>query len=116
VVNAAAALAARFSSGARWQKQNAEWVFGTDMAGLRAETRRYSLRDVADRIECPTLVLAGEDDHLIPVAQAYEFADSVGGDATLRVFTDEEGAAEHCQLGNLSLAHGVVYDWLDDAL
>jgi hypothetical protein len=36
--------------------------------------------------------------------------------ATLRVFTEEEGAADHCQLGNLSLAHGVVYDWLDDAL
>jgi pimeloyl-ACP methyl ester carboxylesterase len=116
VVNATAELAARFSPGARWQKQNAEWVFGTDMAGLRAETKRYSLRGVAGRIDCPTLVLAGEDDHLIPVAQAYEFADSVGGDATLRVFTEEEGAADHCQLGNLSLAHGVVYDWLDDAL
>ncbi|WP_177232554.1 hypothetical protein [Halogeometricum rufum] len=35
---------------------------------------------------------------------------------TLRVFTEEEGAADHCQLGNPSLAHGVVYDWLDDAL
>jgi len=32
------------------------------------------------------------------------------------VFTEGEGAADHCQLGNLSLAHGVVYDWLDDAL
>ncbi|SFR44053.1 alpha/beta hydrolase family protein [Halogeometricum limi] len=116
VVNAAAALAARMSPGARWQRQNSEWVFGTDMAGLRDVLKRYSLRDVAHRITCPTLALAGADDHLIPLSLAYEFVDAVAGETTLRVFTEEEGAAEHCQLGNLSLAHGVVYDWMDETL
>ena len=32
---------------------------------------------------------------------------------TLRVFRTEEGAGEHCQVGNLRLATSVIYDWLD---
>ncbi|SIR26073.1 Pimeloyl-ACP methyl ester carboxylesterase [Haladaptatus litoreus] len=114
VVNALAELGARFDPGARWQLQNSSWVFGTDAASLRRTLREYSLRDVADRITCPTLALAGEDDHLIPLPLVYEFVDAVSGPTTLRVFTAEEGAGEHCQLGNLSLAHGEIYDWLDE--
>ncbi|MFC4358500.1 alpha/beta hydrolase family protein [Halobium salinum] len=116
VVNAVASLRARLDPGARWQLRNSEWVFGVDAAGLSATLKEYSLVDVADRIECPTLVLAGEDDHLMPLPLAYELVDRLGGEAELRVFTREEGAADHCQVGNLSLAHGVVYDWLDETL
>lgn len=35
---------------------------------------------------------------------------------TLRVFTEEEGAGEHCQMGNLRLATSVIYDWFDETL
>ncbi|WP_101294538.1 alpha/beta hydrolase family protein [Halegenticoccus soli] len=115
-VNALASLGARFDPGARWRLENSRWVFGTDAAGLRETLREYSLRGVADRIACPTLALAGEDDHLIPLPLVYEFADAVAGPTTVRVFTAEEGAGEHCQLGNLSLAHGAIYDWLDEVL
>ncbi|WP_435154850.1 alpha/beta hydrolase family protein [Haladaptatus sp. DFWS20] len=116
LVNALASLGARFDTGAHWQLENSSWVFGTDAAILRRTLRDYSLRDVADRITCPTLALAGEDDHLIPLPLVYEFVDAVSGPTTLRVFDAEEGAGEHCQLGNLSLAHGEIYDWLDDSL
>ncbi|WP_117594845.1 alpha/beta hydrolase family protein [Haloprofundus halophilus] len=116
LVNAMASLGARFDAGSRWRMENSRWVFGTDAANLRRTLREYSLRDVADRITCPTLALAGEDDHLIPLSLVYEFADAVAGPTTTRVFTTEEGAGEHCQVGNLSLAHGELYDWLDETL
>lgn len=61
-------------------------------------------------------MLAGEDDHIMPLELAWEFADLVSGPTTLRVFRTGEGAAEHCQVGNLSLLAGVVYDWLDETL
>jgi pimeloyl-ACP methyl ester carboxylesterase len=117
IVNAMAALGARLDVEARSQLETGQWVFGADTAAdLQRELYRYSLDDVADRIECPTLVLAGEDDHLVPLGMAGEFVNSVSGPVTLRVFTTEEGAAEHCQVGNLRLATGVIYDWLDETL
>ena len=62
------------------------------------------------------LVLAGEDDHFVPLGMAREFVDALGGPTTLRVFTTDEGAGEHCQVGNLRLATNVIYDWLDGTL
>jgi pimeloyl-ACP methyl ester carboxylesterase len=117
VVNGAAALGERTSVEARWLMSNSRWVFGVETAAeLQRTLREYSLTDVARRIECPTLVLAGEDDHFVPLSLASEFADLVSGPTTLRVFTTEEGAGEHCQVGNLSLAAGEIYDWLDATL
>ncbi|MDL5363721.1 S9 family peptidase [Halalkalicoccus sp. NIPERK01] len=115
-VNALAALGARFDVTARWQLNNSLWTFGApSAAALSATIEEYSLRGVAGRIDCPTLVLAGEDDHLVALPLAYEFVDALP-DPTLRVFGPEEGAAEHCQLGNLSLAAATIYDWLDETL
>ena len=117
LVNGFAALGARFSVESRWLMENSKWVFDVDSAAELARTLpAYSLSDVAGRIDCPTLILAGEDDHFVPLEMAREFQELVGGPTTLRVFTSEEGAGEHCQVGNLSLATGVIYDWLDETL
>lgn len=115
VVNGLAALGSRFSVESRWLLNNSRWVFGVDSAAaFQRVLREYSLSGVAADIECPTLVLAGEDDHFVPVELAREFVDELECPTTLRVFRTEEGAAEHCQVGNLSLATGVIYDWLDE--
>jgi fermentation-respiration switch protein FrsA (DUF1100 family) len=76
----------------------------------------YSLSGDAHGIDCPTLVIAGEDDHFVPVEQAHAFADETGEPATLEVFETETGAVDYCQSGNLALATGVIYDWLDGNL
>lgn len=94
---------------------NGRWVFGIEGAAEYLRTiQEYSLAGVASDIDCPTLVLAGEDDHFVPVDLAREFAEEIGEPATLRIFETGSGAAEHCQSGNLSLACNVIYDWLDD--
>jgi fermentation-respiration switch protein FrsA (DUF1100 family) len=96
---------------------NSRWVFGVDSAAeLQRTLREYSLVGVADDVTCPTLVLAGEDDHFVPVELADEFVELVGESATRRVFRTEEGAGEHCQMGNLTLATDTIYDWLDETL
>jgi dienelactone hydrolase len=117
LVNGLAALGGRFSVDARWMLGNARWVFDVDTAAdLQRTLRRYSLADDAGRIACPMLVLAGEDDHFVPLGLAQEFVDALTAPTTLRVFTTDEGAGEHCQVGNLRLATGVIYDWLDETL
>jgi pimeloyl-ACP methyl ester carboxylesterase len=117
VINGLARLGARFSIEQRWLLENYKWVFDVDTATEMTDSlQEYSLSGDAHRIDCPTLVMAGEDDHFVPVEQAHEFADEIGEQATLEVFETETGAAEHCQSGNLSLATGVIYDWLDENL
>lgn len=117
VLDAVASLGTRFSAETRWLMNNGKWVFGVESARDYMTTlREYSLTGLAGDIGCPTLVLAGEDDHFVPVGLAREFTDEIGEAATLRVFETESGAAEHCQMGNLALATGTIYDWLDDIL
>jgi pimeloyl-ACP methyl ester carboxylesterase len=117
VVNALAVVGSRASVDGAWFMSNGKWVFGADSAAaLQRELRRYDLTEDAHRIECPTLVLAGEDDHFVPLGMAREFADLASGPTTVRVFRTEEGAGEHCQVGNLRLATGTIYDWLDETL
>lgn len=117
VVNALAGLGTRASVESRWLMENSRWVFGVDSAAaLQRTLREYSLSGVAGRIAPPTLVLAGEDDHFVPLGLAQEFVDELTCPTTLRVFRTEEGAGEHCQVGNLRLASSVIYDWLDVTL
>jgi pimeloyl-ACP methyl ester carboxylesterase len=117
VVDGLAAIGERFDVGARTQMATGRWVFGVGSAAeLQRAMREYSLTDLAHRVECPTLVLAGENDHFVPLGMAETFANAIAGPTTLRVFTTEEGAGEHCQMGNVRLAAGEIYDWLDDTL
>ena len=81
---------------------------------LLREIRCYSLADTAGQIQQPTLILHGERDHFIPREQVDMFYDALQSPKTLRVFTVEEGAEEHCQLGNM--LHQVLFDWLDATL
>ena len=110
-------LAMRFNSELRWSIKNAKWVFGTsNPVEMIREIQRYSLKDIAGLIEQPTLILHGTGDHLFPLEQADLLYAALNAPKTLRVFTEEEGAEEHCQIGNMTLLHQVLFDWLDKTL
>lgn len=116
-VQAVLRLAARFNTELRWQIENGIWVFGVEnVFELMREMRRYTLADAAGLIHQPTLILHGEKDHFIPREQVDMFYAALKASKTLRVFTEEEGAEEHSQLGNLALLHQVLFDWLDEML
>jgi pimeloyl-ACP methyl ester carboxylesterase len=67
-------------------------------------------------VEQDVLILTGRDDHFIPFkmhemqVRALTHARSV----TSRVFTREEQAQNHCQIGNTGLALKVMTDWIDE--
>jgi pimeloyl-ACP methyl ester carboxylesterase len=62
---------------------------GTDgfLAGLEA-VLGYAFRDRLPEIEVPVLIVWGRNDILVPVADAYEFARLIGGNAHAVVFED----------------------------
>lgn len=69
---------------------------------------------IMERVECPVLVFHGENDRQCPLWTAertYEHATGAS-QRELRVFTLEEGGAEHCQGDVFSMATDFIHDWL----
>lgn len=77
----------------------------------------WNLNGVAERIECPFLILHGEHDALVPTEDAQRMYDQAGSsNKELKVFTEAEGGAAHCQNDNRILAHDYIGDWLSGLL
>ena len=66
-------------------------------------------------IQCPTLCLAGEGEAKITldIARA-TIARLSHPQSRLRIFTHAERGEAHCQVNNLALPNGVIFDWLDE--
>ncbi|GAA1864192.1 alpha/beta fold hydrolase [Pseudonocardia ailaonensis] len=77
----------------------------------------FRLSGVVENLRCPYLVAHGEDDQQVPVADAERLHAAAGSvDKTLRVFTAEEGGAQHCHMDNLQIAVPEIFGWLADRL
>lgn len=68
----------------------------------------------SERVTQPVLLLCGEHDAFQPPALTVKQAEALisARSVHVRVFTKEEHADNHCQMGNLPLACGVVTAWL----
>jgi len=70
----------------------------------------------SNKITQHVLILTGKEDHMIPLkthhlqVKALTNANSV----TARIFTKEEQAQNHCQVGNLTLALNMMDNWIQD--
>lgn len=106
----------RTTPGVRWGVQNAQWTMGAkDAADLLQVFSRYNLKDVSSKIRADVLILAGEKDHFFPVSQVERFKKALTNakSVTARVFTEEEGGHEHCQLGAMHLFHATLFEWIE---
>ena len=90
------------------------WVFGAkDLDHAVEMAQRFNLAGVAGRIECPFLVLHGENDRIVPLDSARKLYDAVGSkNKTLKVFTATDGSAEHVQVDNRQVGVDYIADWL----
>jgi dienelactone hydrolase len=90
------------------------WVVGAPDNDTAIEwSKKYTLEGVADKVECPILILHGENDRIVPVADAKKLYERVGSkNKQLKIFTAEEGGAEHCQVDNRQLGVDYIGDWL----
>jgi len=112
LVKAKAAL----SPGFAWGVSNGMWVMNTKSAmGTLDAFRAYTLEKVAHRIKADVLILAGENDHFIPVHQVDDFQRRLKNarSVTTVVYDRESGGSEHCQLGAQTLWHADFFDWMN---
>ena len=95
-----------------------EWIMGAksvDEALKKLEP--FKLDGVMQKMRCPFLLVHGADDEQIPLADAQKQFDACGSrDKTFRVFTAEEGGAQHCQRDYLTLVVAEMWNWFDEKL
>ena len=94
------------------------WILGADsLDDALQRLEKFKLDGVVQQMRCPFLLCHGEDDEQIPLKDAQALFDACGSpDKTFRVFTSEEGGAQHCQRDYLPLGCAVMWNWFEDKL
>jgi pimeloyl-ACP methyl ester carboxylesterase len=77
--------------------------------------RSYECREISSLITQDTLIMAGAEDHFVPLHQFYEQLPLLinARSVTAQVFTRADQAQSHCQIGNLGLAVSQILGWVD---
>ena len=117
VVNWMIARVASISPVVQWGLQEGMHVTGTNSAfGFLQAFRKFKTADVSALIAQDVLLLAGSEDHYIPIEQWYAQTKMLTNarSVTARLFTRGESVQNHCQLGNQGLALKTIVNWLDE--
>lgn len=73
--------------------------------------KSFTVGSSLSNLQIPCLALLGTSEGHEPKRQFQEFC--IQTEADKYEFSDFEGAGGHCQVGNITYANAVVYDWLD---
>jgi pimeloyl-ACP methyl ester carboxylesterase len=100
----------------RFNIKHGMWTTGTHSPyDLIIGSKKYTLKDTLSNIRCSTLVLEAEKDDSFPgqPKKVYDGLTSASS-KTYILFTEEEGAEEHCQCGAPAISNQRIFDWLDE--
>ena len=103
----------------QWGFQEGMHVTGTTSAfGFLQAISQFVTADVSASIRQDVLLLAGSEDHYIPMEQWHDQIRMLKNarSITARLFTRTESAENHCQVGNYGLALQTIVKWLDGML
>jgi dipeptidyl aminopeptidase/acylaminoacyl peptidase len=94
------------------------WIMGCDTADAAIEKARlFSLRDIAQDITMPFLIVHGEHDRVVPVASAHRLYEALGSPRKhLKIFTEAEGGTYHVQLDDRQIGVDYIADWIQDTV
>lgn len=116
LINRLVTNAARGDLTVQWGLQQGMHVMGsrTPYDFLRS-TLLFDTAPFSHLIRQDVLLLAGQDDHYVPHGQLLT---QIAGltrarSLTARMFTSQEHASNHCQLGNIGLALDTMLDWMN---
>ncbi len=100
-----------------WLIQQGMYINGVETpVEWMASLENFSVSDIAAQVRQDVLLLAGAEDHMVSLK---EFEKNRNGltaarSITGRIFTAEEHAQNHCQVGNVKLALDVILDWINE--
>jgi dienelactone hydrolase len=90
------------------------WVIGAPDNDTALEwAKRFTLDGIAQQIDCPFLVLHGDNDRIVPLSEAKKLYEKIGSKRKeLKIFTAEDGGTEHCQVDHRQAGVDYIADWL----
>ena len=116
IINRLLTRAARQNLTVQWGLRQGMHVMGvaTPYDFLRASLQ-FDTASWSPSIRQDVLLLAGAEDHYVPQGQLAVQIDGLTRTRSLtaRLFTAEEQASNHCQLGNIGLALDTMLDWMN---
>jgi pimeloyl-ACP methyl ester carboxylesterase len=113
VVNAVLEILMETDPNLKFNMKHGMWTTGSKTPiELIQKSTSFTLDGVADKIRCPTLVLEAEKDDSFP-GQPQKVFNALTCPKTHILFTEIEGAEEHCQCGAPALSSQRIFDWLD---
>ncbi len=105
------AQAAQASPLLKWGLADSMWRHGAKTpSGLFLDLKRYTNKGYAQRITARTLVIDGEAEEF---GQAKELYDALTCPKEYLLFTEEEAAPLHVQVGALAVSSQRIFDWID---
>jgi hypothetical protein len=115
----------KINTPARWGFQHSAWTLGIHSAHeWVAAYEDFTLLGFEDRLKGkPMLFMFSEDDIMDAAAPSkaiiislLDYIQSLDCPKYVRLFTKQEGASSHCQMGGLSYAQAAIFGWLEHTL
>lgn len=104
----------------------AEWGIRHGMEIFNSKTpfeffkkaKKYNVTDIGMNVSQDILILAGDNDHFIPINFYKLMIDAFSNvnSMTFRIFNNKECAENHCQVGNCKLLLDTIDSWLSERL
>lgn len=97
----------------RWYFDNGMWSFAVATpAEFMKKIKSYTLKGIVQKIKMPTLVVNSEADMFMK-DQAETLYKKLSSPKTYLLFTRQEAAQSHCQMGAIAISNELILDWLD---
>lgn len=107
---------AKVNTEMRWKIFQGIYVFGLKTpAEFVLAASEFHLKNIAEKIECPTLIIDSDTDGLID-SQAGPLFDHLTCKKNYMLFSAKDGAGSHCQCGAKLIGNERILDWIEDVL
>jgi len=117
-INTVISWKTRWDRGLRWGLNNGMWTIGGDTPfDMVNAFEAYNLKDVHDKVLCHVLCIYGKKDiYTSDEKQMALFNNSFKNAAsyTIKIFSEEDGAAEHCQIGSTEQSSQAIIEWMQE--
>ena len=98
-----------------WFFANGMFTFGAKSPSkLLQVLKPYNMKGISEKITCHMLVVDSVSDRDLP-GGAKQLFDALKCPKEYLLFTEKEGAGEHCQMGAIMISNERILNWLEDA-